>query len=422
MRNHTTPLTYELTSEGGSKTISVTPGASNQSGKFVISGIDPRIQDMRNYLTMLYPHLFLTFDPDAAGAAVSWDKLAKGLVSCEVISPILGTVFPHFHTLGATLMHLISFVSLGYLYPQGARTQIPTNTDVDVNVDLFYALPIANECLADPMETAQWTGFFDGGTVEMIVAASTIYDGDYAGAITKAPVTLRCLAEALPSQREFLGVPNQWRRRQIAGGGSSPVLKNVGGETSLNGVSPGCGLAGLYWLTNATGIGLGGPDGVDNITSIAMNWRGQKQTQNLDGFFHFARKQLEKRSSPISGVGTSPPNDNANWPATMDSGTAGDNRPSLNAQQMFLPIVTPGRELHTSKVQRVLGDLQVDFNNTVAVTLPHEFMSWELMEYSEDQANAMATLGLFRGEAGRKNLNRSPGKLSAFRYTAIEFT
>src|SRR3989304_5438131 len=173
MRNHTTPLTYELTSEGGSKTISVTPGASNQSGKFVISGIDPRIQDMRNYLTMLYPHLFLTFDPDAAGAAVSWDKLAKGLVSCEVISPILGTVFPHFHTLGATLMHLISFVSLGYLYPQGARTQIPTNTDVDVNVDLFYALPIANECLADPMETAQWTGFFDGGTVEMIVAAST---------------------------------------------------------------------------------------------------------------------------------------------------------------------------------------------------------------------------------------------------------
>lgn len=421
MRHNTTPLTYELTSEGGSKTVAITPGAAAQSGKFVVSGIPPRLQDMRTYLTRFYPHVFLTLDTDAAGNAVNWDKLPKVLTSAEAISPVMGNVFPHFHTQGATLMHLISVVALAYEYPQGARTQIPASTDADYNVDLFYVIPLAHECLADPLETAQWSGFFDGGTVEMIIAPSTVYEGDYAGAVTKAPLTLRCIAEVLPSPREFLGVPFQWRRRQIAGGGSSPLLKNVGGETSLNGISPGAGVAGMYWLTNAAGIGLGGPDGVDNITSITVDWRGQKNVQNLDGFFHWTRIVQEKRTSPISGQGAAGAAqlDTANWPRTMAA--VGVNRPSQDAEQMFLPIITPGRELHTSKTQRVLGDLQIDFTSTVAFTDPHEFMTFELLEFNEQQANSMAQLGLFEGEPSRKALNPQGGKESAFRYTAIEF-
>jgi hypothetical protein len=203
------------------------------------------------------------------------------------------------------------------------------------------------------------------------------------------------------------------------------VLKNVGGETSMNGIAPGCGLAAMYWLTTATGIGLGGSSDVANLISYAASWRGQKQTQNLDGLFHYQRLAQEKRTSPISGIGVGaavvPLNDGANWPATMDSGAANDGRPASNAQQMFLPIIAPGRDLMTSKTQRVLGDLQIDFNSTVALTNPHEFMTWELMEFSEQQANSMAALGLFRGVARRKNVNGSPGKPGNFRYTAIEF-
>lgn len=419
MRQHTTSLFYELSSEGGSKSISITPGSAAQSGKFSISGIAPRVQDMRNYLVRLWPHLFITVDTDAAGNAIVWDKLAKGLQSLEVISPVMGVNYPHFHTLGATLMHLISVVALGYEYPQGARIQIPANADADYDVDLFYVVPFANEFLYDPMETAQWTGFFDGGTIEMRVAPSTIYDGDYAGAVTKTPCTLRCLAETLPSPREFIGVPFQWRRRQIAGGGSSPLLKNVGGETSLNGISPGCGLGGLFWLTDATGMGLGGSDGVDNITSVTMDWRGQKNIQNLDGYYHAIRAHTEKRTSPISLSATVPLIDATEWPKSMSA--TGVNRPSADPQQMFLPLVAPGRELMTSKVQRVLGDLQVDFTSTAAFTNPHEFMTLEFLEFTEDQVNAMATLGLFRGQPERKNATGKPGKLGNFRYTAVEF-
>lgn len=422
MRNSTTPIFYELGTDGGAKSISITPSAAQQSGKFTISGVDPRVQDMRNYLTRFWLHFLTTFDPDAAGNAVSWDKLYKGIVSVEVVSQVLGVVYPHKHTRGSVLGHIIQVIALAYRYPQGARTQIPASTDTDVTIDLFYNIPMSHACLGDPLETAQWTGFFDGGTVEAIVGTTTVFDGDYAGAVIKAPTTLKCQLEATPSPREFIGVPFQWRERQIAGGGSSPVLKNVGGETSLNGVRPGCGLAALVWLSNATGIGLSGPDGVDNFTAVGMTWRGQKQIQDLDPYFHHLREQTEKRVSPIAGTGTTIMTDAAEWPSTMDATTGAVNAPSANAQQMFMPLIMPGRKLETSKVQRVLGDLQIDFQVTTPITDPHQFVSWELLEYDDSQVAAMASLGRFSGKVGRKAL-KPGGRAVAknLRYTAIEF-
>lgn len=419
MRAATTPLTYELSTTGGSKSVAVTPGAVATGGTFLISGIDPFIQDMRNYMTRFWVHNSLTFNPDATGAVVNWDKLYKGTSSVELTSQLMGVVYPHKHTSGVVLGHIYQVLALGYRYPQGARTQIPVDTATDLTLDLFYALPLAHECLVDPMETAQWTGFFDGGTIEVLVAPSTVYDGDYAGSTIDA-ATLRVQAETMPSPREYIGVPFQYRNRQIAGGGSSPILRNVGGETSLNGVKAGCGLAALLWLTDATGIGLGGPDGVDNILSLAMQWRGQKNTQNLDPYFHYLKVCQEKRVGPISGVGTSPVADGAGWPFTMAA--TPNNRPSKDSQSLFLPMIVPGNELMTSKVQRVLGDLMVDFTTAVDVTTAHQFVTWELMEFTDDQVIAMASRGRFAGTASRKQLNGDDAAAKALRYTAIEFS
>lgn len=420
MRNFTTPLWSELTTEGGAKTISITPSAAIQPGRFMISGIEPRIASgERLYLTRLWPHLTTTFDPDAVGDAVNWDKLPKALSSLEVTADVFGVPYPATHTRGAVLGHLIQVIGLGYAYPDGARIQIPGSTDADVTLDIFYVAPFAHECLEDPMETAQWVGFYDGGTVDMYVAPSTVFDGDYAGAVIKAPTTLRCLAETQPSKKNFIGIPFQWRERQIAGGGSSPVLKNVGGETSLNGVSPGAGLAGCWWLSDATGIGLSGPDGVDNFLSISIPWRSQKSIQNLDGFYHSDRVQRERRVGPISGIGAGLAlHDRAGWPNTMAS--TPNNRPSANSQAMFFPLVEPGRNLQTSKVQRVLGDLQVDFQVTTPITNPHRFVTWELMEFTPGQVQALAALGRFGGEARRRDPG-GEGSPSQLRYTAYDF-
>lgn len=418
MRTATTGIFHELTTEGGAKSVSITPAAQLQPANFVISGINPMTDDMRNMLLRIWLNVTTTFDPDAAGDAVNWDKFYKGLASAQVTAQPFGTPYPHTHTRGAVLGHLIQVVGLGYSYPQGARAQIPGSTDTDVTIDLFYAIPFALECLDNPMETAQWVGFYDGGTVEAMIAASTVYNGDYAGAVIKAPTTVRCLAETLPSKKAQIGVPFQWRERVIAGGGSSPVLTNVGGETSLDGLAPGCGLAGLWWLTNATGIGLDGPDGVDNFTSLALTWRGQKNIQNLDGLFHAQKVATERRVGPVAGLGTTIIADTAGWPRTMAG--AQNNRPSADAEQLFLPLIVPGRGLQTSKVQRVLGNLQVDFGVTTAIASPHRFVSLELCEFSESKVAQLAALGRFGGVAHKRDPG-GKGDGKSLRYTALEF-
>lgn len=421
MRDHSTPIYKELTAQGADS-ISIVPGSAQQPGTFNISGIPAVTGSMRNYLQSANLHFQTTFDPDAAGNAVSEDKLYKGIASLRLFSPYLGEVYPHNHTRGAVAGHLMQVLGGGYRYPKGARLQIPASTDVDVTIDLYYSLPMSFEFLKKPHEVSQWVGFYDQGLMEAIVDVVSVYDGDYAGAVIKAPTTLRAWFEMLPSPDAFLGVPFQFRERQIAGGGSQPLLKGVGQETNLVGVQQGCGLVGLFWLTDATGIGLGGPDGVDNFTQIELPWRGQPLLRNLDGFFLSLKKATRHRAGPISGAG-GVLHDEAGWPSTMDSTPNG--RPSQNAQQMFFPIVFPGADFETSKAPKAAGDLQVNFTPTVAITNTHRFVSLELMEYTDDQiARLKQAMGVSpTWKNGRKALGDNPkASLDDLRYTRITFS
>lgn len=421
MRDHTTPIFKELTASGV-ESIALTPGAAQQTGTFNISGVPPVSGDMRNYATNFWGHTTTVFDPDAAGNAVNWDKLYKIMASWRLFSPIMGEVFPHQQTRGSVLGHIVQVFAGGFRYPQPARTQLPASTDSDVTLDLFYCLPLSYECLIKPHETAQWVGFFDQGLLEGILDVSTVLDGDYAGAVIKATTALRSYVEMLPSSDTFLGVPVQWRERQITGGGTQPTLKGVGQETQLTGVEQGCGLAALLWLTDATGIGLSGPDGVDNFTQIEVPWRSQPLLKNLDPLFLVLHRATQHRVGPVAGTGTTIVADGSGWPSTMAVTTGVDNRPAADSQKLFLPIIFPGADFETSKAQRVRGDLVVNFNVTSAITNPHRFLSFELMEFDENQrARMWRAMGVdmnFHTEhrkAARKN-SPAEGKL---RYTRI---
>lgn len=420
MRDNVTPRFKDLTASG-SNTISITPGSAAQSGKFETSGVRPREPNgFLNYITRWWDHMTITLDADAAGTVINWDKLYKGVQSVELLSKDLGTIYAHQHTRGAVLGHIIGPIGLGYEYPQPARTQIPV-ADADTTVDLTYCVPLAHNVLAKPIETAQWAGFFDNGTLETMVAVSTVYDGDYAGLVTKAPCTLRAVAEYISSPDQFLGVPIQWQDREITGGGDSPILRQVGTKTGWEGTTPGCGLLALLWLSDATGIGLNGPDGVDNITTLEIPWLGQENLKNLDGFY-FDLRQRANRFGPRAGIGATIMVDGAAWPTTMAVTTGVDNRPSANAQNLFLGIVMPGKETETSKVPRVLGDLTVNFTHTTAVSSAHRFVSCELMEFSEPQVIALAARAGFSGSAERKQLRQSQvGDAGKLRYTRVMF-
>lgn len=389
MRDRSTSLFKELTS-AGTEAVSIVPGSSAATASFNFSGVDPVVEDMPNYLAGVWIHLQQTLDADAAGNAVDFDKLYKGLQSARLFSPWLGEVFPHKHTRGVVLGHLIQVIAGGYAYPQPARAQIAASTDQDVTLDLYYQLPMTYDGLKKPNETAQWVGLFDQGTAEAVVDTTAVYDGDYAGAVTKAPCTVRCWAEYFPDPDKFLGVPVQWREREVAGGGTQPILKSVGGETSLTGVERGCGLMVLAWLGNPTGIGLGGPDTVEKITAVEMPWRSQRLLKNTDPLFISLRQQMHKRVGPVAGTGTTIVHDGSGWPNTMAS--TPNNRPNANSQAMFLPLVFPGRDFETSKAQRVYGDLTVNFTASTTISSAHRFVSCELMEFTEERAITLLSL------------------------------
>ena len=389
MRDKSTSLYKELTA-AGTESVSLTPGSSAATASFNISGIDPAVEDMLNYASAFWIHLQQTFDADAAGSAVDFDKLYKGLQSARLFSPWLGEVFPAKHTRGAVLGHLIQVVANGYAYPQPARAQIAASTDADTTIDLYYMLPLSYDVLQNPHETAQWVGLFDQGTVDATIDTTAVYDGDYAGAVTKAPCTVRSWVEYFPDEDRFLGVPVQWREREVTGGGTSPILKSVGGETSLTGVERGCGMMVLAWLGNPTGIGLAGPDTVEKITQVEMPWRSQRLLKNTDPLFIDLRRKALRRVGPVAGVGSSPIHDGGGWPNTMAA--TPNNRPNANTAAMFLPLVFPGRDFKTSKAQRVYGDLTVNFATSATISSAHRFVSCELMEFTEERA--VTLLGL----------------------------
>ena len=413
----TTPIFQELTSSG-SESVSLTPGTATQTGTFQITGLPGTTDGKRNYTPGFWLHLSTVFDADGAGSAVNHDKLAKGLASARLFSPTEGEIYAHKQTRGAVLYHLIQVMGLGYHYPQCARAQIAANTDADTTIDLFFFLPLAHGFLSDPMEGSQWVGFFDQGVVEGTIDISTVYDGDYAGAVTKATTALRAFCSFIPSPRNYLGVPIQWREREIAGGGTQPTLIGIGQETQRQGLRYGCGLAAMAWLTNATGIGLSGPDGVDNITQIELPWRSQPLLRNLDPYFLDLRRAVGSRVGPVAGTGSTIIHDGAGWPFTMADTPS--NRPAASGQSMFLLPVYPGRNAKTSKFQRLNGNYKVNLTTTDAISASHRVVTCEFMEYAPDKRDQLFSfMGLPPGafQYVKRSLNGQSATENEVRYT-----
>lgn len=377
MRDHTTPL-YKQLAAAGVKAPTVTPGTDVQSTTFNLTGLEPFTGDMRNYVQNVIVRCTTVVDPDAAGSAVDWDKLYKVTNGIRLFSPLLGEPYPLAHTRGAVLGHLNQVVAGGYAYPQPARLQIPASTDTDVTIDMYYVLPFSFECFVKPHETAQWIGLFDQGELEHRFAASTVLDGDYAGAVTKATTTIRAWVEYYPSNDVAIGVPFQFREYICPGSSTEFVLRGVGQSSGLRGTAPGAGLIMLAWLTDATGIGLSGADGVDEINRIDLPWRSQVSIDVVDPYFCSLRRMVGKRVGPIMTVTSAVPADGAGWPYTI---AATPYNSLANAQAMFLPIIMPGREFETSKAQRVQGDLIVNMGFGSTPSGSSRFATCELLEY-----------------------------------------
>lgn len=361
MRNHTTPKLYELVSQQG-KNPNVTPGTAPQSVQFLMQNL-PTSKEGKfwYYVTSLCIKLVVTINqPAEGGAAITSDQLWQIVQSVQVQCPILGQTYTHQNTPGALLGNIMQYMGLSYNRAPVAET-IPA-ADGNTTVTLYYRIPYAFEFLVKPHETSPWAGFFEGGTVEVKIDVTSVLGGISTGATVTTPCNLRCWIEVIPSPEACIHVPFNFRLHQTPGNSTRQVIQDMGSPDGLQGIdmSKGVGLAALLYLMNPTGLGIGGNTTADNIVSYDIPWRDQDRVDIPDGPFMSLIAQMgNNRQAPADSAsaafGASP---NGGFPYSF----AGQVQGNLNDESaMFFPLVTPGRDQETSKLQTVMGPKESNY-------------------------------------------------------------
>lgn len=404
MRNHTTPKIHELVSTAG-KNPTVTPGASAQTATFLMNNIPTgKSGKFWYYVTALNLKVVTVVDqPAAGGTAINPDKLWKVLQSVQVQCPILGQLFSHANTRGAVLGNIIQNFGFGYNAVH-TRAQIAA-ADGDTTVTLYYRIPFAYEFLRKPHETSPWGGFLEGGTFEVKFDVSTALDGDSTGAVTKATTSFRAWLELIPAPEAVIHTPIHWREHITPGSSTRHVIQDMGSPDGLQGVdqSKGVGLAALAVLTDATGMGLLGQDGADNITGYDIPWRDQARIDAPDAPFLAMIAHMGNNRKSRNGT-----HDGSGFPYTIASTPNGD----LNdAQALVYPLVVPGRDLETSKLQTVAGAKEINFSYTATPSGSNRILGCYFPVFEESFMAALAAR-IAPGNKGlltSKTLNKQSG-------------
>lgn len=407
MRNHTLPKIHELVSTAG-KNPSLTPGSSAQTAVFLLNNV-PTGKEGKfwYYVLSLVIQLTITVDqPAMGGTAINADKLWKIIQSVQVQCPILGTLYTHSNTRGSVLGNIIQYFGFGY-NALPVRPQIAA-ADGDNVCNLYYRVPFSYEFLRKPHETAPWGGFLEAGTVEVKLDVNNVLDGDSTGCLTKT-ASVRAWLEMVPSPEPVIHVPCHWREHITPGASTRHTITDMGSADGLQGIdmNKGVGIASLLNLTDATGIGLSGSDGVDNITGVDIPWRDQNRIDAPQAFmaaFHglMGNQRRGKPAAPVTS-------DTAGFPYTIADTEA--NHPIYSAQALFFPLIAPGRDMETSKFQTVQGAKDINFSYTSTPASSNRFVGHYFATFEESFLEALARRihPQGSGQVMAKTLNKQAG-------------
>jgi hypothetical protein len=398
---------YDLSAQGGGKTISITPGAAPQNGRFLFSGAPPRTGKLWNLMTAINIRIVTTLtEPTAGGTQLYWDALFNMIASVRVNCKLFGDLFVQQFISGTIAKHLVEFLGNGYCYGSVARQVIPATT-ASTTVELDISLPISQYWNDKPNLFALWNGWFEGGYLDFLFAANSAIGAFSTGAVSATPTTVYAWIEYQPSKELIIPPICHWRQYyQAASGGTRVLLQGVGNDGGLQGTIDGARLLASYYLTS--NLGMGGTTTADNITGIASPWRDQELTNNVDGFFRqYLRTNLRGVRGTIGGIAaaTAQP-DFGTHPYLMGTEQAG----GLNSANAYvMPLVAPVRGQDITKLQRVRGNYPIDFQFTTAPTTgQHVVEQCELKEFTDaKKAELIIAAGL---DPNKVNLKRKLAK------------
>lgn len=408
MRNHTTPKIWELSGPQG-KSISLTPGASSQTATYQFTNI-PTGKDGKfwYYCTGIVLAVQLTIDnSNGAASTLPNDLLWQSVASIQVQSPTLGTIFTHANYRGVTAGLITNPYGMGFAN-HDKKTAVPASGAANVRT-LYYRLPFALEFLRKPHEISPWGGFFEGGTLELKTAPNTVLQGASTGSsITN--VTVRCWMEFIPSPEAVIHTPFHIREHNgLPGNTVRHTITDMGAPDGLQGINQGVGvgIGALLYLTNATNTGLNGAGTATNILSYDITWRDQTRIDSPDAPFEAFFAHSGVRSKNVTNT-----SDASGFPY-LDSAdvTAAHNATS---SAIFVPFVTSGRDLETSKLQTVAGAKDINVTYTSTPSNPPVFLGMYFPTFDEGYVRNVLAPKISPSTAGQaaivaKTLNKQTG-------------
>lgn len=375
IRNHTGRQFYRIKGNAGQ---TQSAPANGGAPSWLLNSV-PKITDGKlcNYLLGLVVTITGTLtmgtNSVSAATAMTMHRIVRQLIeSVELRSAWHGTVISSQHVKGS-MLELLEFVANGLERPFRQRKPIgfandgatPTPAPVAENFRINLWIPCSLLCGRKGHHTAQPVALYDDA--EFVINTNALASGGESGGPTFSNVTFDVSADVLPDREVRLGPGVQWIDYQQKTSGEAVDIQNLGRTTTMDRTEGGAGIAGLFYLSNRES--LPGPAAVKNLQRITFPFRGLISTTHIDPVILQFESMISGLENPVvgdvsntrgTGLGPMGQDDVGSFPAAFgDIGADAD-----PANPVVLALVSPSRDLETSKVQVSEGtqQLQMLFN------------------------------------------------------------
>jgi len=414
----------DLRTQAGARTAVVTPG---QSVQYNINAEQARIGGLFNYVRgiMLTCYVSITRTTGSGATPIWADMFAAAIKSINLNTPMDGTLIDPTVMSGLVAKNLSNFVMNGFRYEGLFQDPILAASATTVKrFELF--LPFSQGWNPWPDQFAKWLGWLNDGQLEIIVNdASDPFGAQGAGTDTINSVTFEAVLSTVPWPEIIIPPHVVLRRYETPANASSngPTLINVGTAGALQGVEDASRLVGMYFSHQAGGfIGSGT---ANQIQSLTMPWRDQKQTLFMDGFYQRWLQTSHRRplhGQPTSGAAATDIFDTA-VPYPMPNSAADSGAPPngslASSNSRFTPLVWPEDGCLVSYLQKVKGNYPIDMVFSGSQSNVFRVYTHELKVVSDDKcAEYLASMGINPAavalvpKLGRKNVkNQDPSKM-----------
>jgi hypothetical protein len=350
------PMEYpmDLKTDGGDTNVAITPGTAETQKTFKITSPKGEVNGGWIKPTAIHIDLLVGLDQTGSGSTINADELPRVIAGLEIQSPLFGTILTKETGFGPYLKHILEFVSGGYQYDEGCRAQIAA-ADGDTAVRLYTTYHFAQRGFCRPHDFAPWIGWLDQTLITYHAGVTTALDAVSTGVVLEATSNLSMQLSYIVDNHLEVPVLAHWKKYTHNAGSNTIKMLDVGGEAGLNGVQKYTRLAGLYECFDQ--LGMGGPDGADNITQIVCEQLGISRTVNIGAMVRNYLRLIGNNRGPKGGVGASTPlHDGAGNPYTMAAAPNG----ALNASTLaYMAITSPGRMAEITKIVKIAADLEL---------------------------------------------------------------